>query len=648
MSGFVGIFHRDGRPVDGAQLEALTESLRFRGPDGSQTWRRGSIGLGHSRFVTHAARDGEVQPLSLDDRFWIAGHLRLDARDELIAALCHSEPSEESRECSDAALVLHAYRAWGAGCVQRIHGDFSFAIWDEPQRRLFCARDPFGVRPFFYAQFDDLFLFSNTLSSLRQHGRVSDRLYEPAVADYLAAGHLLDLDKTFFADIARLSPGQTLTVEGRHAKAVCYWTLPLEPELRYRNDREYVDQFAHVMSQALADRCLPGPSGLFLSGGLDSAVLATIGAGRLGRTPREQLTAICIASGPRDPEPELARLTSHALGMPLDALDAQQSEPFLGWQRSEGAGPEPDYNPYRSTLLDAARHLARSTRVALNGQGGDEVLWGEYALDEARRTNPVRVARGVVGAWRATGRRPALGLRLALARLFGRAPAPWPATPRWLNTQWIRAMQIPERFQAFADRNRVQPSLPRAAARQRLAAPIWTTYLESHDPGITGVGLETRWPFLDERVVRFALRLRPFPWCVYKHLSRRALQGLLPSEIVRRPKTVVTADPLVSYIESHPDWFRSMQPISGALSAYVDLERWYADCADASRRASDAVLEVWALARVVGLNYWLGHEETGRRPHFSPCFDFDRSSRSPHERQHAQSSRIRANGAEAV
>jgi asparagine synthase (glutamine-hydrolysing) len=632
MSGYVGILHRDGKPLDANHLRVLAQPMSFRGPGAVHTWHRGAVGFAHGALVTDPGRDGERQPLGLDDRLWIAGHLRLDARQELIAAL-EGVGTRVIAGTQDAMLVLLGYRAWGEACMKRLHGDFSFAIWDAARQRLFCARDPFGVRPFFYAQFDDLFLFGNTLRCLRAHPRVSGRLYEPAVADYLAAGHLLEVDRTFFADIARLAPAHTLTVEPRGVTARRFWSLPVEPELRYRKDPEYVEHFAYVLSQALADRGGPGAAGLFMSGGVDSALLATVGAGKLGHG-RSDLRGLCVGAGSEDPEPEFARLTSQALGMPLDILDEPETRPFVGWQQPEGAGPEPDYNPYRNTLLRVVRHFGQSTSVALNGQGGDEVLWPEYALDEARRANPLRVAWGVMRAWHATGRRPGLGLRLALEGWAGRAAAPWPSVPSWLNPGWARAAQIAERFRAFADRAGTRASLPRATARERLAGVIWTPYLESHDPGITGVALEVRWPYLDERVVRFALRLPVFPWCANKHVSRSVLRMHLPGAVVQRRKTAVTRDPLLAFATRHRDWHASVAPVA-TLPAYVDLARWHADCETARSASMPAAAETWARARVVGLNYWLGHEEAGHRPLFSPAPAIDRSSRSSHESQYA-------------
>ena len=101
MSGFLGLWQRDGRPVDPPSLAALAESLRFRGPDGLQTWTEGAVGFAHARFTTHAQRDAEAQPLGLAERYRLVGHVRLDAREELIASLPPFAPSSAKRVSRD-------------------------------------------------------------------------------------------------------------------------------------------------------------------------------------------------------------------------------------------------------------------------------------------------------------------------------------------------------------------------------------------------------------------------------------------------------------------------------------------------------------------------------------------------------------------
>jgi asparagine synthase (glutamine-hydrolysing) len=600
VSGFVGLWQHDGRPVDAGQLAALTESLRFRGPDGLGAWHRGAVGLGHARFVTHAQCDGEPQPLGLDNRYWITGDVRLDAREELVAALGHSERSEESLACSDAALVLRAYRAWGAQCAARIRGDFAFAIWDETGQRLFCARDPFGIKPFFYAQFTDLFLFSNTLNCLRRHPRVSSRLDELALADYLCSGRLLEQHMSCFADIRRLPPGHLLVISPEGIRTDKYWDLPVEPYLRYREPRQYIEHFRDVFSRAVADRAGGGPLSIFLSGGLDSGAIAGAAMGRLGGpTVNGPVRAYTVGwnCAFQDPEPEHAQITAAALDLPVEVLEEPDCQPLKSWGKA--GGPEVDDNHYRESFVRTLRHMAEFSRVALNGQGGDEVFYRELLVDEARRNAGWRLAVEAVTTWRVTGRRPPIGIR----GLASRNGAPHHAgVPAWIDPEWSKRLNLPERLATLGSPPQEPEHLPHAAARTRLNAPFWMAYVEPYDAGHSGALIDTRWPFLDHRVIRFALALPPFPWCVDKHLLRRALHSVVPDRIATRPKTTLQGALLSTHLARHPAWLQAATSSATSLAGSVDASAW-----SAATREHPALSDstAWSLARPVSASLWL-------------------------------------------
>src|SRR6266851_4305018 len=151
MSGIVGIVNPDGAPVDRHLLQQMTEAMAFRGPDAKEIWSQGSVGFGHAMLRTTHESVHERQPASLDGKVWITADARVDARAELITKL-ESKGQIKAKAATDAELILHAYHVWGEECVEHLLGDFVFAIWDGRRRRLFCARDHFGVKPLYYAQ----------------------------------------------------------------------------------------------------------------------------------------------------------------------------------------------------------------------------------------------------------------------------------------------------------------------------------------------------------------------------------------------------------------------------------------------------------------------------------------------------------------
>src|SRR5262245_14820400 len=149
MSGFVGIVHREGVVIDRALLKRLTGSMSFRGPDAQRSWVDRNVGLGHALLRASDDEPDAAQPFSLDGSVWTSADARVDDRARLIADLRAADYAPSGR-VSDAELILRTYLAWGDECATRLLGDFAFAIWDGRTRRLLCARDQLGGKPFFY------------------------------------------------------------------------------------------------------------------------------------------------------------------------------------------------------------------------------------------------------------------------------------------------------------------------------------------------------------------------------------------------------------------------------------------------------------------------------------------------------------------
>ena len=143
---------------------------------------------------------------------------------DLLRAM-RSAIDQGAKLANDAELILHAYHAWGDDCVNHLIGDFAFAIWDGRERRVFCARDHFGVKPFYYAQRRHFFVFSNTLTCVRLHPSVPDDLNDLAIADFLLFGVNRDASTTAFEGIARLPAAGALTLSATGARRSRYWAL---------------------------------------------------------------------------------------------------------------------------------------------------------------------------------------------------------------------------------------------------------------------------------------------------------------------------------------------------------------------------------------------------------------------------------------
>lgn len=493
----------------------------------------------------------ERQPFGLDGRFWITADARIDCRTELRTKL-EASGRKLNRAVTDAELILHAYAAWNEDCVQHLRGDFSFAIRDIPGRKLFCARDHFGIKPFYYAEVGDTFIFSNTLNCVRLHPLVTDELNDAVILDFLLVGGNWDNATTAFRDVRRLPPAHSLVISPKESRVTQYWKLPLDGRIRYRNEEDYVEQFRTLLKAAVSDRMRTDRLGIFLSGGLDSSSIAAtarqlIAAGP-GPAPLKSYTTVSDSST-QDREGAFARRVAERLEIPIRFCCVDGSKPFAGRQGSENFWPEPIDDPFFADSCDEFRVIASDCRAIFNGEGGDALMSFEmapYALDLWRQRQWARLL-GSTARFLRVRRLPVRGVVAWGQKLLGRGPLVR-AFPKWISPNLASAAEVKQRREEIASREaRRHPVVPLAYASLKL--PSWTQFFETNDPGVTGFPVEVRYPYLDLRIAEFLLAIPPFPWFYEKALIRHAMAGQLPQEILRRPKTPLAEDPLVAQLQ---------------------------------------------------------------------------------------------------
>jgi asparagine synthase (glutamine-hydrolysing) len=376
VSAIAGIFDRKGAPVERSLLRDLTQFLSYCGPDWRDVWSEGPIGFGHAMLRTTRESLTERQPLSLDGQLWIAADARLDGREELRLALVKAE-RRVSREATDPELILHAYAAWDSDCVRHLRGDFAFAIWDRRRQILFCARDHFGVKPFYYADLDGQFIFSTVLDCVRLHPDVSDALNETAIGDFLLFGMNGEMATTPFRDVQRLAPAHTLLISRDEFLLRRYWTPPVDGRIRYRHAHEYVEHFQVLLEAAVNDRLRTDAVGILLSGGLDSGAIASAARTLAGRsTPPIDLRAYTVVYESLIPDPDgpYAKETTEFLKIPARYLALDNLRPFEAWDRADWTWPEPAEDPFFAGLFDQFQLISQDCRVALSGEGCDNLM----------------------------------------------------------------------------------------------------------------------------------------------------------------------------------------------------------------------------------------------------------------------------------
>jgi asparagine synthase (glutamine-hydrolysing) len=577
LSGIVGIFHRDGAPIEEALLQSLVDFLAYRGPDARGCWFETSIGLGHALLQTTRESSGERQPASLDGRYWIVADARLDCRAELIAELQQAKREAHSN-APDCELILQAYATWGPLSVDHLRGDFAFAVWDSPNRQLFCVRDHFGLKPFYYAQVGNLFLFSNTLNCIRMHPHVSDELNDAAIGDFLLLGLNYDNATTTFRDIHRLPPAHSLTVSAEGLQSRRYWRPPTDGRIRYTRPEEYVNNFNSLLESAVTDRLRADHIGILLSGGLDSSSVAAVAREVSAKSSRAtEIRGYTYVYESLIPAREgvYAREVGEFLEIPVEFIPLDQAQLFERYDDPKLVWPEPLDNPFLGAIFDANRCISRDCRVVLNGEGADNLMdfqmW-PYARDLRRRREWQRLLKDVTNylwvrpfPWR--------GIRTRIMRLVGKDPDE-PIYPDWLATEFSRRANLDERWREQTELAKswvMHPIHPRGHGS--LDSPLWTCIFEQEDPGATGFSVETRYPFLDLRIVNFLLAIPPFPWFFRKMLLRQAMRGRLPERVRTRPKTTLQGDPVSAQLrQTGVDRLKGMS-WSTDLNRYIDRSR---------------------------------------------------------------------------
>jgi len=554
-----------------------------------------------SAFVAELLRgDGPVRATGVNaprERSWIVGHLRLDGRDDLRDAL-GAAGTATPNDASDADLALAAWNTWRETATERLMGDYSFAIWDQRDRTLFCARDPLGVRPLYWAEAGRAFVCGNVLEDVRAHPLVSARLHEPAIVSFLTHGFNDDTSTTTFAGVRRLPPAHQLIVRGESGAIVPrrYWSFPVPAALVLRRDEEYVERFREIVGLAVRDRLRGGRAAILLSGGLDSATLATT-ARRVA--PSVALTAWTNDMGASQPADELrlAAEVAQRIGAPHHVV--RNTAAPLGHLAAPGFHtPEPLDEPEWGSWIAQLRAIAAQAQILISGEDGD-ALFRPPGLMTMLRTRPlVEVASSVLRYTMLHRRQPHLGVWL-------RHGMRSPLKPRRVRVpRWVRGdvcLRAGHRATAPLPEHPARPDAVRS-----LGDSVWQSVLEQSQPACTGVPLETVWPLLDVRLMEFVFSIPPVPWCQRKELMRRALTGAVSDEVVTRAKA-----PLSGYSEALVERWRAAN--AGSAPRFGQAIREFVDThavTDTLQRGS--VWEVLPAWRALILDRWLQSVERER------------------------------------
>jgi asparagine synthase (glutamine-hydrolysing) len=619
-------------PVSGSvvHLGRMTEALRHRGPDDFGFYHDDWAHLGHRRLSIIDAAGGH-QPMTSESRtLWITYNGEIYNHADLRSALERAGHLYQTR--SDTETILHAYEQHGEDCLESFRGMFAFAIWDSQSRRLFCARDRLGIKPFYYYWDGRLFAFASEIKALFQHPAISPALDDDLLPEVLAFGYTSG-DRSLFRGIRKLMPGHHLALDLNQPQPQLnikrYWDVPQAAAPEDLDRRGWIAELRRRLEESVEMRLMSDvPLGMFLSGGVDSSAIAAL----IKRSATGPVKTFAV--GYREAvysELSYAAEVARRIG-------TEHHETIVGMDDFFGVLPrliwhedEPIVWPSSVALYFLSKLAAQQVTVVLTGEGSDELFAGyeryRWNLFNRRGASAYRIVPAPLRRWIRT--------QAATSRLLSRS------THRKLRHTFlgrdntIESLFLDNFYCAFpaeeqARLNSAPPAaiyanylrywnaVPDSSPLARMLYADQKTYLVEllmkQDQMSMACSIESRVPFLDHTLVEFAARIPDrlkLRGVSQKYILKKAVEDLVPRDAIHRKKMGFPT-PLSKWLldpRAEP-LYQALQSRDGLLAAHLNM-REVGLLIDRHRSGlEDATDRIW---RLINLQLWGDLFLTGSR-----------------------------------
>jgi len=557
MCGICGIFLLDRqRRVDADILASMNGRIAHRGPDDEGFHVEDNIGLAMRRLSIIDIKSGH-QPLSNENEdVWIVYNGEIYNHEELRAQL--EARGHRYRTRSDTETIVHLYEEYGRDCVKHLRGMFAFAIWDRRRRVLFCARDHLGIKPFYYRWDGATFLFGSEIKTILEFPGVTAQFNPGTLSEYLAFGYITG-PSTMYEGINKLMPGHTLELdEGGRLKIEQYWDLTVAPDSEVRPRSYYVQTYRDLLEQAVSSHLMSDvPLGMFLSGGLDSSVVAALATKIRGN----RIQTFAVGYGEEEfSELGYAREVAQHIGSEHHEVRLGREDFFASLPRLIWHEDEPIVWPSSVSLYFVARLARERVTVVLTGEGSDETLAGytRYAwtllnsrIDEAYRRFTPALLRDLVRRGAHSVPLTAVLHRKLDHTFLMRDGASWPsfyfdnfysAFSAAEQSQFLTSEALAMAGEAYAGSMQPWEQSSGDLLHRLLYTDIKSYLIEllmKQDQMSMAASIESRVPFLDHDLVEFTARI-PARYQVHgmagKFILKEAVEDLLPTSIIYRKK----------------------------------------------------------------------------------------------------------------
>lgn len=544
-------------------IQKMTETIANRGPDALGMWMNHHVAFGHRRLSV-VDPVGGAQPMTKklgDFSYTMIYNGELYNTEDIRRDLL--ERGHQFSSHSDTEVLLTAYMEWGSGCLERLNGIFAFAIWDELEQRVFIARDRLGVKPLFYAERPDLFVFGSELKSLLAHPDIKPTIDREGLAEIFMMGPSRTPGHGVFRGIKELKPGHYLEVDRSGVRITSYWSLVSKP---HEDDFDTTVSTVRSLLLDSIERQLVSdvPIATLLSGGLDSSIITAVAAEVFKREGRGTLHTYSIdyvgndqffkanAFQPDEDTPWIKRVSEFA-GSEPHFIEFDTPELVEALKTAVYARDLPGMADVDASLYLFCREIKKETTVVLSGECADEVFGGYpwfYREDLlASDTFP----------W----------MRQSSERV------------NWLSDE-LKQMIRPEeylhqRYQETLDEvPRLAGEDPMEARRREMfylnITWFMSTLLDRKDRMSMYASLEARVPFCDHRLVEYVWNI---PWEMKRYkdrekgILRKAVEGILPDDVLYRKKSPYPKTHNPAYAKATRNWL--VEVLSDSSSPLLPL-----------------------------------------------------------------------------
>jgi asparagine synthase (glutamine-hydrolysing) len=574
MCGISGIFNFNSEVVNKSLLAEMNRITRHRGPDGNGVFAEENVGLASNRLAIIDLREISNMPLyDTENRFVIVFNGEIfnyvEVKNELL------KKGHKFNTNSDTEVILNSYKEWGEECLHKLNGMWAFAIWDKKEKTLFCSRDRYGIKPFYYYADSDRLIFASEIKQILYCG-VDKSVNDEIIYDYLIFHFIDHTEQTFFKNIQKLQAGHKLTVKNGKMTVAGWYNLPENNPIA--DTKNLYNDFYNLLYDSVRLRLRSDVEvGSCLSGGLDSSAIVCTMHEILHNEgkPEIQKTYTAAYDEPEiDERPFVEEVIKQTNSTKyylfpdiktflndLDSLTYHQDEPYTG------------ATVFAQWCVFKKIHET-GIKVVLDGQGSDEILLGYFSFFpfHLKRSllNPVKFvaeyARGVSTTQ--------LGLNKFTQNFV------------YFNTGFIRYRHVIRSSKNFINQSFVSSHNRMDIFNEMIAASnlqsnrlsnLWNISLPSllryEDKNSMAFSVEARLPFLDHRLVEFIFSI-PLDKLIHKgwtkHVLRESLKGKIPEDIRMRKGKLAFSVPQKKWLGEISDYLIETFSNDFRAGKYID------------------------------------------------------------------------------